>query len=58
MLSEQPDQSDNNDQQGSFATIQIRPGFARPDISLFAEVKGIRIYQPVSASYLKELAYE
>lgn len=34
-------------------------GFARVDIislpGLFAEVKGIRIYQPVSAAYLKEL---
>jgi hypothetical protein len=35
-------------------------GFATVDVvssstSLFAEVKGIRIYQPVSASFLKEL---
>ena len=39
-------------------------GFARVDLSssppcalpgLFAEVRGIRIYQPVSASFLKEL---
>jgi phosphoribosylamine-glycine ligase len=34
-------------------------GFATLDVisssSLFAEVKGIRIYQPVSASFLKEL---
>lgn len=34
-------------------------GFARMDIvslpGLFAEVNGIRIYQPVSAAYLKEL---
>ena len=26
-----------------------------PESALFAEVKGIRIYQPVTASYLKEL---
>ena len=26
-----------------------------PESTLFAEVKGIRIYQPVAASYLKEL---
>lgn len=40
------------------------PGFARVDVvssvhatmpGLFAEVKGIRIYRPVSASFLKEL---
>jgi hypothetical protein len=39
---------------------QIKPGFAQIQVnpsfdSLFAEVKGIRIYQPVSAAYLKEL---
>ena len=40
-----------------------RSGFAKLDVmdasllapALFAEVKGIRIYQPVSASFLKEL---
>ena len=40
-----------------------RAGFARVDIKssfpavpgLFAEVKGIKIYQPVSATFLKEL---
>jgi hypothetical protein len=34
-----------------FAQIQVNPSFG----SLFAEVKGIRIYQPVSAAFLKEL---
>ena len=37
-----------------------QPGFTRVDVSsspssLFAEVNGIRIFQPVSAAYLKEL---
>lgn len=36
---------------GGFAQIQVSPSFA----GLFAEVKGIRIFQPVSAAYLKEL---
>ena len=35
-----------------FASLQIIPSAA----SLFAEVKGIKIYQPVAASYLNELA--
>lgn len=35
----------------AFAQIQVTP----PVSSLFAEVKGIRVYQPVSAAYLKEL---
>lgn len=34
-----------------FAQIQVNPLVN----SLFAEVKGLRIYQPVSAAYLKEL---
>ena len=34
-----------------FAQIQVNP----PVCNLFAEVKGIRIYQPVSVAYLKEL---
>lgn len=39
---------------------EIKPGFAQiqvnpPVCNLFAEVKGIRIYQPVSVAYLKEL---
>lgn len=35
-----------------FSRLQIRAAVAG---SLFAEVKGIKLYQPVSASYLKEL---
>jgi transposase-like protein len=34
-----------------FAQIQVNSSLS----SLFAKVKGIRIYQPVSAAYLKEL---
>jgi hypothetical protein len=43
------------------AKKSISPGFANVLIdstsqgALFAEVKGIRVYQPVSAAYLKEL---
>jgi len=33
--------------------LQITSSFS--GIALFAEVKGIRIYQPVTAAYLKEL---
>ena len=40
------------DQAGGFAPIEVK---AVPGPALFAEVKGIRIYQPVAASYLKEL---
>ena len=43
-------------------SVKPIPGFARVEVvspmqssALFAEVKGIRLYQPVSASYLKEL---
>jgi len=39
-----------------FAHLQISSSSANTDASLFAEVKGIRIYQPVAASYLKELS--
>lgn len=43
-------------QEGSygFTTVQIK-GSADSEVSLFAEVRGIKIYQPVTASYLKEL---
>lgn len=37
---------------GGFSSLQIEQG---PTGRLFAEVKGIRLYQPVSAAYLKEL---
>lgn len=36
----------------SFTPLQIKA----TDQQLFAEVNGIRLYQPVSAGYLKELA--
>lgn len=39
-----------------FAALQINPSSVNTNTSLFAEIKGIRIYQPVAASYLKELA--
>lgn len=40
--------------ESGFAALQISPS---PTASvLFAEVKGIKIYQPVAASYLKELS--
>jgi hypothetical protein len=38
-------------QRSAFAKVQIAPSQS----VLFAEVDGIRIYQPVAASYLKEL---
>lgn len=44
-----------NSTPGGFAKLKI----ATPDLNLrsilFAEVNGIKLYQPVSASYLKEL---
>lgn len=41
----------NKDTKAGFAQILVNSLSG----SLFAEVKGVRIYQPVSASYLKEL---
>lgn len=38
-----------------FAALQIAPVGSSGEYSLFAEVRGIRIYQPVAAAYLKEL---
>lgn len=38
-----------------FATLDIVSSSQATVSGLFAEVKGIRIYQPVSASFLKEL---
>jgi len=45
---------------GKSLKMENKPGFAQIQVnasvgSLFAEVKGVRIYQPVSAAYLKEL---
>jgi len=39
---------------GGFVTLKRQPQPAG-DTNLFAEVRGIRIYQPVTSSYLKEL---
>jgi hypothetical protein len=41
---------------GGFSKLKVHAPY--PDLSpgLFAEVRGIKIYQPVAASYLKELA--
>jgi transposase-like protein len=41
-----------------FATLQITATTPESEAVLFAEVNGIRIYQPVPASYLKELRHE
>jgi hypothetical protein len=35
-----------------FSSLQLKEAFAE---TLFAEVKGIKFYQPVTAAYLKEL---
>ena len=39
--------------EGSFAAVYVQP---TPGGALFAEIRGIKIYQPVSAVFLKELA--
>jgi len=38
-----------------FATLQLTPSTSAIEPALFAEVKGIKIYQQVNAAYLKEL---
>jgi hypothetical protein len=43
-----------NDSGSRFTALKIKP--APSAAVLFAEVKGIKIYQPVAASYLKELS--
>lgn len=43
------------DSPGRFASIQIIPSASHCQATLFAEVNGIKIYQPVAAAYLKEL---
>jgi hypothetical protein len=43
----------NDNAAAGFATLDVLPSLS--SASLFAEVKGIRIYQVVSASFLKEL---
>lgn len=42
----------NNPAASSFSKLVLQPS---SNEHLFAEVSGIRLYQPVSASYLKEL---
>jgi hypothetical protein len=39
--------------EGSFVDVYVQPP---PGGALFAEIRGIKIYQPVSAGFLKELA--
>lgn len=43
---EQPEKTE------AFSPIEVTPSFS----SLFAEVNGIKLYQPVTAAYLKELS--
>ncbi len=43
------------EKRAGFAKLKINPTQATHTSVLFAEVKGIKIYQTVSASYLKEL---
>ncbi len=43
------------DKPSGFASLQIMPSVQAAESSLFAEVKGIKIYQPVAADYLKAL---
>ena len=38
-----------------FVSLQLSPAAADNTSGLFAEVRGIKLYQPVSASYLKDL---
>lgn len=38
-----------------FAELQVLPSVDYAGTALFAEVRGIRIFQPVTAAYLKEL---
>lgn len=41
--------------QAGFAQLQVSVPVGKHAEGLFAEVKGIKIYQPVAAAYLKEL---
>jgi hypothetical protein len=41
--------------ESSFVVLQQRPAPSLTEPSLFAEFKGIKLYQAVEASYLKEL---
>jgi len=46
---------DGKGKTSGFATLDVVSSLHATVPGLFAEVKGIRIYQPVSASFLKEL---
>ena len=46
--------AENKTKASGFAKVDITPSSTASQ-SLFAEVRGIRIYQPVSATFLKEL---
>ena len=41
--------------QSGFANLEITAPVSKNGLTLFAEVSGIKIYQPVAAAYLKEL---
>lgn len=41
--------------QPGFATLRVTPSAAVAGPGLFAEINSLKIYQPVSAAYLKEL---
>jgi hypothetical protein len=43
------------DRQTGFTALQITPSVQAIESALFAEVNGIKIYQPVEADYLKAL---
>ena len=43
------------EKRAGFAKLKINPTPATHTSVLFAEVRGIKIYQPVAAAYLKEL---
>jgi len=49
---------EKQNEQAGFAALEITPSPVSMDTALFAEVRGIKIYQPVPASYLKELSHE
>ncbi|WP_143151019.1 IS66 family insertion sequence element accessory protein TnpA [Chitinophaga sancti] len=49
-------QISSNGDESSFTLLQITPDLITPnDPGIFAEYKGIKLYQQVSASFLREL---
>lgn len=48
-------QSDSNIEDSNFTLLQLTPDLLAPQDGLFAEYKGIKLYRPVSASFLREL---